>query len=234
MQRIILVFGAISGAVCFAVFVTGATMAINSNSAEASGVLGYLIMLVALSVIFVGIKRYRDREFGGVIRFGQAFLVGLGISLVAGVIYVVCWEVYLKSTGYTFIGEYTQAVIEGMKDRKEAAKALHLLLMGNLMSGDNFRMWSAARELAHFTDKNAKLFTKEEIVTIAGKPSTATDDVLEELLRTSLDNLGYVAGSRSPGAGPGRRLPPSREFKDLVAGWRREGATARERLGLQR
>ena len=105
MQRIIFTFGAISGAVCFAVFVTGATMAINSNSAEASGVLGYLIILVALSVIFVGIKRYRDRELGGVIRFGQAFLVGLGISLVAGVIYVVCWEVYLKSTGYTFIGE---------------------------------------------------------------------------------------------------------------------------------
>ena len=66
MQRIIFTFGAISGAVCFAVFVTGATMAINSNSAEASGVLGYLIMLVALSVIFVGIKRYRDRELGEV------------------------------------------------------------------------------------------------------------------------------------------------------------------------
>jgi len=128
MQRIIFTFGAISGAVCFAVFVTGATMAINSNSAEASGVLGYLIMLVALSVIFVGIKRYRDRELGGVIRFGQAFLVGLGISLVAGVIYVVCWEVYLKSTGYTFIGEYTQAVIEGKKAAGMAGEELETLI----------------------------------------------------------------------------------------------------------
>ena len=84
-----------------------------------------------------------------------------------------------------------------MKNRKEAAKALHLLLMGNLMSGDNFRMWSAARELAHFTEKNANLFTKEEISTIAGKASTATDDVLEELLRTSLDNLGLALYRRS-------------------------------------
>ena len=128
MQRLIFTFGAISGAVCFAVFVTGATMAINSNSAEASGVLGYLIMLVALSVIFVGIKRYRDRELGGVIRFGQAFLVGLGISLVAGVIYVACWEVYLKSTGYTFIGEYTQAVIEGKKAAGMAGEELETLI----------------------------------------------------------------------------------------------------------
>ena len=128
MQRIIFTFGAISGAVCFAVFVTGATMAINSNSAEAGGVLGYLIMLVALSVIFVGIKRYRDRELGGVIRFGQAVLVGLGISLVAGVIYVVCWEVYLKSTGYTFIGEYTQAVIEGKKAAGMAGEELETLI----------------------------------------------------------------------------------------------------------
>ena len=115
MQKIILTFGAISGLVTFTVFVVGARMAIRGGSAEAGGALGYLIMLVALSVIFIGIKRYRDRELGGVIRFGKAFLVGLGISAFAGVIYVISWEIYLKSTDYTFIGEYTQAVVEGKR-----------------------------------------------------------------------------------------------------------------------
>ena len=53
----------------------------------------YLIMLVALSMVFVGIKQYRDKVLGGVIRFGPAFLLGLGISAVAGVLYVLGWVI---------------------------------------------------------------------------------------------------------------------------------------------
>ena len=128
MQKIILTFGAISGLVTFTVFVVGARMAIRSGSAEAGGALGYLIMLVALSVIFIGIKRYRDRELGGVIRFGKAFLVGLGISAFAGVIYVASWEIYLKSTDYAFIGEYTQAVVEGKRAAGMAGAELEELI----------------------------------------------------------------------------------------------------------
>jgi len=128
MQKIILTFGMISGLVTFTVFVVGARMAIRGGSAEASGVLGYLIMLVALSVIFFGIKRYRDRELGGVIRFGKAFQVGLGISAFAGVIYVISWEIYLKSTDYTFIGEYTQAVVEGKAAAGMAGEELEELI----------------------------------------------------------------------------------------------------------
>ncbi|WP_299694913.1 hypothetical protein [Hydrocarboniphaga sp.] len=34
--------------------------------------LGYMIMLIALSAVFVAIKRHRDIELGGVIRFWPA------------------------------------------------------------------------------------------------------------------------------------------------------------------
>ena len=50
--------------------------------------IGYTTMLVALSVIFLAIKHQRDVVNGGVIRFLPAFLMGLGISAVAGVLYV--------------------------------------------------------------------------------------------------------------------------------------------------
>jgi hypothetical protein len=41
-------------------------------------VLTYIVMLVALSMVFVGIKQYRDQALGGVIKFGPALLVGWG------------------------------------------------------------------------------------------------------------------------------------------------------------
>ena len=74
---------------------------------------GYLVMVVALSLIFVGIKRYRDHELGGAIRFGTAMLVGLGIAAVASVIYVGLWEINLSLTDHAFIEDYTSSLIAG-------------------------------------------------------------------------------------------------------------------------
>ena len=81
------------------------------NLAHADLDLGYLTMIVALSVIFLGVKRYRDQELGGVIRFGTAFMLGLGIAAVASLAYVILWEVYLSATDYAFIRDYTESIL---------------------------------------------------------------------------------------------------------------------------
>ena len=114
MKRIIFIYGFIAGLVVICSMLLGLAL----SSGEAPGRAGsYLIMLIALSMIFVGIKRYRDQDLGGVIRFGTATLLGLGIAAVAGVVYVVVWEIYLAMTDYAFIDQYAQGVIAG----KEAA-----------------------------------------------------------------------------------------------------------------
>jgi hypothetical protein len=71
-------------------------------------------MLVALSLIFVAVKRFRDQECGGVIRFGRAFALGLGIAAVAGIAYVASWEFYLATSGRDFMAEYSTGVAQGM------------------------------------------------------------------------------------------------------------------------
>lgn len=105
MQRVILVYGAIAGAVAIGSALLGIDLGLHSAW------LGYLVMLIALSLIFVGIKQHRDRHLGGVIRFGTATLVGLAIAAVAGVVYVAVWEVYLAATDYAFMSEYAEGVI---------------------------------------------------------------------------------------------------------------------------
>ena len=52
-------------------------------------------MLLAFTMVFVGIKHYRDKALGGVIRFVPALGVGLGISAVASLFWVVGWEITL-------------------------------------------------------------------------------------------------------------------------------------------
>ncbi len=70
---------------------------------------GYLVQLVGLTFAFVGVKRYRDIERGGVIKFLPALGLGLAIALTAAVAYALVWEVYLASTNYTFADEYMES-----------------------------------------------------------------------------------------------------------------------------
>ena len=119
LHRIILTYGAISGAVIIAAMVVGNQLATRQiatgEPARYSVWAGYLFMLVALSVIFMGIKRYRDKELGGVIRFSTAFLLGLGITFVASVVYVAAWEVNLALTDYVFIEDYSAMILAKKK-----------------------------------------------------------------------------------------------------------------------
>jgi hypothetical protein len=107
MTRIILTYGLISGVVVIA----GILGSILLGGGHSSLWLGYLIMLAALSSILVGVKQYRDRDLGGVIGFGKALLMGLGIAVTASVAYVLVWEVYLAVTHYTFIDHYTASIL---------------------------------------------------------------------------------------------------------------------------
>src|SRR5262245_50361967 len=114
MSRIILKFGLAAGlivAVPMCLLVANA----EPGSAATSHFVGYLIMLLALSLIFFAVERVRDRELGGVIRFVTALLVGIGISAVAGVIYVVAWEITLAITDFAFIEAYANAAIEAAR-----------------------------------------------------------------------------------------------------------------------
>lgn len=127
MTRIILIYGAIAGTFVITSMLIGFALS-DGEGFGSSQLIGYLFMLVALSLIFVGVKRYRDRELGGVIKFGAAALMGLGIGAVAGVMYVAIWEVNLAVTNYAFIDNYTTGIIEAKKAKGLAGVELEALV----------------------------------------------------------------------------------------------------------
>jgi Protein of unknown function (DUF4199) len=107
----ILQFGTLAGLIV-AVPLFGIATTMQSQMPSTLGVvIGILAMLVAFSFIFIAIKQERDRSGGGVIRFWPAFGMGLAITAIASVFYVVAWEAALAVTGMDFAGDYAASVI---------------------------------------------------------------------------------------------------------------------------
>lgn len=118
MPRSIFLNGILAGLIVgLPMILLAVTLGENAPSGAIGMAIGYATMLVALSVVFIAVKRRRDVVNGGVIRFLPAFLMGLGISAVAGVIYVLAWEVSLAVTGMDFGAMYAEHMIEAARAR---------------------------------------------------------------------------------------------------------------------
>lgn len=110
MRNRILKYGLVAGLIAGGMLSVTTLMWHDSTPPAWGMALGYTTMLVAFSTIFVAIKRQREDQ-GGVIRFWPALATGIGVSLVASVIYVLCWEAALAITHADFIGVYTEQMI---------------------------------------------------------------------------------------------------------------------------
>lgn len=125
MFRKILLWGTVAGLIVGSIlFGTTVAMADDPPAMGIGMLIGYSSMLIALSAIFVGVKRHRDDALGGVIRFWPAFGMGLGISIVAGLFYVLAWEVALVVTGMDYGAKIAEHMIE--QRRAEGASAAEL------------------------------------------------------------------------------------------------------------
>ncbi|MGA2953362.1 MAG: DUF4199 domain-containing protein [Caulobacteraceae bacterium] len=124
MLRYIVTYGVIAGVVV-GVPLSAMTLTMSGHAMMSYGMLiGYLTMLIALSAVFLAIKRHRDVDLGGVIKFWPALMLGLGVSAVAGVIYVIAWEVSCAVAHADFAGAYARAMIAEQEAKGVSGVAL--------------------------------------------------------------------------------------------------------------
>ncbi|MHB1057171.1 MAG: DUF4199 domain-containing protein [Rhodanobacter sp.] len=124
MLRTILKYGVIAGLVVGGLEIATFTAFSGMPPLKYGMLIGYTTMLIALSAVFVGIKRYRDVERGRVIGFWPAFGIGLGVSFVAGIFYVAAWEALQAMTHMDFATSYANAIIASEKAKGASAEAL--------------------------------------------------------------------------------------------------------------
>lgn len=137
MKKNIIVYGLIAGFLvsCFMLFSMAYTSYCNGNVDYGTSMLiGYATMLIAFSMVFVGIRNYRDKYNGGVISFGGAFTIGILIVLIASTMYVISWLI-----DYTYF-------IPNFMDKYSA----HMLAKLRASGASQAEIARQTKDLAHF------------------------------------------------------------------------------------
>ncbi|GEO11849.1 DUF4199 domain-containing protein [Segetibacter aerophilus] len=115
MKKTVLTYGIISGLIVTAIMTTSMVYYRNNPgrvSNSSAMVIGYLSMLIAFALIYVGVKRYRDNENAGTISFGKAFRIGLLIALIASTMYVVAWALLYNLYMPDYMDRYAEQMIK--------------------------------------------------------------------------------------------------------------------------
>jgi hypothetical protein len=137
MKKIVLTFGLLSGLVS-AVLMFITVLFIDQIGWDKGVIVGYTGIVLSLLFVFFGVRSYRDNHLGGKITFGKAFGVGLLITLVSCLFYVIAWEIEYATLFSDFTDKYAafameQARASGADAAAMAAKAAEMDDMRKVM-----------------------------------------------------------------------------------------------------
>jgi hypothetical protein len=111
MRKIVLTFGLIAGAILSSMMLL--TVPFQDQIGFDKGlIVGYTSMVLAFLMVYFGVRSYRDNVADGRVTFGRAFLVGLMITAVASLCYVVTWEFISHFFMPDFVDKYAAYVVE--------------------------------------------------------------------------------------------------------------------------
>ncbi len=115
MKKIVLTYGLISGAIVAALLF--ATLPFHDSIGFDYGHwVGYSEMLVAFLLVFFGVRAYRDNVSDGHISFWRALGVGLLVTLVSIICYVIAWEIAFYNFLPDFADKYTAYLVEKQRN----------------------------------------------------------------------------------------------------------------------
>src|SRR5712692_275177 len=111
MKKTVLTFGLIGGAIMAAMMFATLPF-VDKIGFDKGEIIGFTTMILAFMLVFFGIRSYRENVGQGHITFGRAFAVGILITLITCVCYVVAWEILFFKFMPDFVDKYASHVIE--------------------------------------------------------------------------------------------------------------------------
>jgi len=123
MKKTVLTFGLIGGAIMAAMMFATLPF-LDKIGFDKGEIVGYTTMILAFMLVFFGIRSYRENVSGGRITFGRAFAVGILITLVACVCYVIAWEIIYFKFMPDVVDKYASYMVEKVRASGASQQAI--------------------------------------------------------------------------------------------------------------
>jgi hypothetical protein len=114
MKKTVLTFGLISGGVLSLMMLATVPFA-DQIGFDKGVIIGYTTMVLSFLLVFFGIRSYRENIGQGVITFGRAFRVGILITIISCLCYVVTWEIVYFKLMPGFADKYVGHLIDQVR-----------------------------------------------------------------------------------------------------------------------
>jgi hypothetical protein len=125
MNKNIIKYGLIAGSIITAFMVfTVYIFSTDRETFKSIEWIGFPGIFIAFSMIFLGIKNFRDQMANGELSFGKAFKIGFLIALIASTMYVITWMIIYHTVFPNFIEEYNEHMLNLAKAKNPTPEEL--------------------------------------------------------------------------------------------------------------
>ena len=127
MKNIIIKYGIISGLISAGLMLTTSLIAkvVGASLFYDYGMyIGYTSMLIAMAVIFLANRHYRDNLNHGSLTFVQGLMVGMGVTVISCIFYSLMWLVVYYNLMPNFMQDYVNYEIEKMTSAGASAESI--------------------------------------------------------------------------------------------------------------
>ncbi len=166
MNKIILKYGFISGALAAALMLGTGLYLHNNPHFGGMEVWGYGGMVLSMLFVFIGVRVYREEERNGSIGFGEAFKVGGIMALISCVCYAVAWMMVSNWLLPDFMNQYVQQTLDAMRANQQPEAEIQ----------------AAAAEMAKYQEMYAKPVYKFLLTLMEPLPVALVVSLLSALL----------------------------------------------------
>ena len=121
MRKSVLKFGLLSSLTLVILFAIQFSLG-DSLSYSNSEIFGYISIVLALLFIYFAIKNYKESINNGSVSFGKALVIGVLVSLLAGLTFGIINYIYVEVINPEFMTEYYKHMVEKAKSSLSAAE----------------------------------------------------------------------------------------------------------------
>jgi hypothetical protein len=146
MKKTVLTFGLISGAISSAMMFLTLPFIEHGGVNFSNGlIIGYTSIFLSFLLVFFGIRSYREQN-GGTITFGRAFAVGILITLISCVFYIVSWQILYFNFMPDFVDKFAAHEVAKLRANgaSDAAIAAKMKEMADMKAIEDNPLMNAA------------------------------------------------------------------------------------------